>query len=146
MAGVTMTLESAKVERMLASLAGRLANPQPLMAELGEILISQTQDSFERQKAPDGTPWEPSQRALADGGQTLVDDGLLLGSLDKEALPESIEVGSNKLYACIHQFGGLAGRGLKTRLPARPFMPDDDTVDDDAIERAVERYLQRAVH
>ena len=141
MAGVTLTLQSAEVERALDILRRHLVNTHPLMAELGEIVLSQAQDSFENQATPDGTPWEPSQRALATGGQTLVDSGQLLASLGVAVLPEAVEVGSNKLYAAIHQFGGKAGRGRAVDIPARPYLPDDSTVDMVQISRAIDAFF-----
>ncbi|MCX6062221.1 MAG: phage virion morphogenesis protein [Campylobacterales bacterium] len=38
---------------------------------------------------------------------------------------DSVTVGTNLKYAAIHQFGGMAGRGRKVKIPARPFMPID---------------------
>ena len=35
---------------------------------------------------------------------------------------ESAIVGSNKVYAAIHQFGGNAGRDKKVQIPARPYL------------------------
>lgn len=31
-------------------------------------------------------------------------------------------VGTNKVYAAIHQFGGKAGRNKKVEIPARPYL------------------------
>jgi len=141
MAGITYELESHEVDQALASLEAFAANPQPLLAEIGEIVLSQGQDSFENQAAPDGTPWIPSQRVEQHGGQTLVDKGQLLASLGMEVLPDSVMVGTNKVYAAIHQVGGKAGRGGKTTLPARPFLPDEHTVDWAEINRAIKAHL-----
>jgi phage virion morphogenesis protein len=141
MAGATLTLESAEVQRALEILRRHLVDTSPLMAELGEIVLSQAQDSFENQATPDGDPWEPSQRALATGGQTLVDSGQLLASLGVAVLPEAVEVGSNKLYAAIHQFGGKAGRGRAVEIPARPYLPDESTVDMVQISRAIDAFF-----
>lgn len=30
-------------------------------------------------------------------------------------------IGSNVVYAAIHEFGGMAGRGRKVKIPARPY-------------------------
>ena len=40
----------------------------------------------------------------------------------------SAVIGSNFDYAAIHQLGGQAGKGLKTEIPARPYLQltDDD--------------------
>jgi phage virion morphogenesis protein len=141
MAGVTIQLDCRELDQALDCLEAFAANPQALLLEAGEIVLSQAQGSFENQAAPDGTPWQPSQRALAEGGQTLVDSGQLLASLGMEVLPDSVMVGSNKVYAAIHQLGGMAGRGRKVELPARPYLPDEETVDLAAIRRAVEAHV-----
>ena len=41
---------------------------------------------------------------------------------------ESAIIGSNKVYAAIHQLGGLAGKNKKVSSPARPYLKltDDD--------------------
>ena len=116
----------------------------PVMADIGEAVVSQTQDSFENQAGPDGTPWQPSQRALNEDGQTLVDKGAsggLLGSIGFELLPSAVLIGSNKVYAAIHQFGGKTGRGGNVKLPARPYLPDESTIDWSAITDAIKAHL-----
>ena len=136
-----MSAASAIAPWISALSTALLVNTRPLLAEIGEIVLSQAQDSFENQAAPDGAPWEPSQRALATGGQTLVDSGQLLASLGVAVLPEAVEVGSNKVYAAIHQFGGKAGRGRAVEIPARPYLPDDSTVDMVQINRAIDAFF-----
>lgn len=64
------------------------------------------------------------------GVQILRDDGFLLGSVSSLSAVGSIghvtrdeaTLGSNLVYAAIHQFGGMAGRGHKTKIPARPYI------------------------
>lgn len=34
-----------------------------------------------------------------------------------------VVIGSDRKYAVIHQLGGKAGRGKKTKIPARPYLP-----------------------
>ena len=144
MAGVFVEIDLAEVAAALRDMRRMLIDTDPLMDEIGEIIVSQAQDSFENQEAPDGTPWEPSQRALAEGGQTLVDSGQLLDSISSEVLPDEVVIGSNKVYAAIHQFGGEAGRGHAVTLPARPFVPDEDSVDMAEINAAIARHFAEA--
>ena len=35
---------------------------------------------------------------------------------------ESAIIGSNKVYAAIHQLGGQAGKNKKVTIPARPYL------------------------
>jgi phage virion morphogenesis protein len=145
MAGITYELDSHELDQALDALEAMAANSQPLLLEVGEIVLSQAQDSFENQAAPGGTPWIPSQRVLDEGGQTLVDSGQLLASLGMEVLPDAVMVGSNKVYAAIHQGGGKAGRGGSVELSARPYLPDDETVDLAAIREACDAFVAEAL-
>jgi phage gpG-like protein len=43
-----------------------------------------------------------------------------------EGTPPILRVGSNVIYARIHQLGGRAGRGHKSLIPARPFLVVQD--------------------
>jgi phage virion morphogenesis protein len=108
-----------------AAIAGLLAASDDLsgpMVEIGEALVSSTNRRFEEGQAPDGSPWPPSIRAQLTGGTTLVESGRLRDSITYEADASSVRVGTNVLYAAIHQFGGtIRARGggrLTFRLPA----------------------------
>jgi len=60
--------------------------------------------------------------ALAEGGQTLVDSGRLRDSITHAVEPGRAVIGSNLVYAAIHQLGGEAGRNRSVTLPARPYL------------------------
>ncbi|WP_052514883.1 phage virion morphogenesis protein [Dethiosulfatarculus sandiegensis] len=146
MAGITIELADSEIKQALRDLRRLLADPEPLMAEIGEIVLSQAQDSFREQQSPAGDAWQPSQRALEQGGQTLIDTGQLLASLNNEieVMPDSVTVGSSKIYAAIHQFGGDAGAGHKVQIPARPYLPDEETVDMAEIRAAIDAHFEEA--
>ena len=128
------------IERRLAKMLRGVEDLEPLMDEIGGILVASTQHNFERGRAPDGTAWLPSERALNEGGQTLIDSGILLASITHSADRDRVEVGSNMVYAGIHQFGGAAGRNGATKLPPRPYL-GISTGDAFEIEAAAEDYL-----
>jgi phage gpG-like protein len=74
--------------------------------EIGEGLVSSTKQRFHAQHTPMGNPWKPSERAKRDRGETLIDKGMLIGSLTHNVLPRhGVEWGSNKIYARVHQEG-----------------------------------------
>ena len=133
MTGVSFTvdLDDAAARRALTRLAGRAIDLEPAMDEIGAMLVASTLERFERGEDPDGQPWTPSIRALEQGGQTLVDTTRLRGSITHEAARDSVTVGTNVIYAAIHQFGGKAGRGKKVTIPERAFLGVND---DDAAE------------
>lgn len=53
----------------------------------------------------------------------------------------SLSFGSNVVYAAIHEYGGLAGRGLTVQIPARRYV----TKARNAAEPKVEKLFQDAV-
>lgn len=61
------------------------------------------------------------------GAKLLQDKGRLKASIGKSvvASPPMVIVGSNLVYSRIHHFGGRAGRGLKTKIPPRPYLPSE---------------------
>jgi phage virion morphogenesis protein len=84
----------------------------PAMKEIANHLAFTTRQRFRRQAGPDGTPWKPSQRVLANPGErTLILHGDLVTSIRADwgkdyaaAGPEAS--GGAAIYAAIHQFGG----------------------------------------
>lgn len=58
---------------------------------------------------------------------------------------QTLEFGTNVIYAGIHQFGGPTGRNHSVNMPARPMLPEDLSATDEAeILTIVTSYLQRA--
>lgn len=134
----------AELEADLAAISRRVRDLRPLLAEIGEQVVSQTALSFISGRGPDGKAWIPSRRVSTGGGQTLIDTGRLRGSFGYDATDRQVEIGSNVVYAAIHQFGGVAGRGHGVTLPARPFMPTRvDQIDD--LDTIMNRFLERVL-
>lgn len=77
-------------------------------------------------------------------GTPLVDTENLMGSITSDYTNDTAVVGTNEPYAAIHQFGGKAGRGRKTTIPARPFLkltPEDEA----DIMEDIQAYFQRLI-
>lgn len=136
--------------QVLASLRNLIAlgrDASPAMRDIAAHGESSTRMRFRTETAPDGTPWKPSLRARITGGRTLTQDGHLSGSISGRHGRDYAEWGVNRIYAAIHQFGGviaakagslrfrLFGGGFATvksvTIPARPYLgvSDDDKVD-----------------
>lgn len=101
------------------------------MRAIADYMRTATVENFKKEQEPDGTPWVPSQRAVADGGLTLTDRGHLRQSIIAVNDATSALAGTNLIYAAIHQFGGpVRGRQSKRSqnvpkprvMPARPFL------------------------
>jgi len=106
----------------LANILDLGRNPEAFLDEIGGQLVTNTQDRFDVGVGPDGDVWEPSQRAIDQGGLTLKDDGNLSGGITHDATGSQLVWGSNEVYAAIHQFGGETGRNKALTLPARPYI------------------------
>ena len=122
----------------LRAAARRLEHPQPLWDLVGALLVKSTQQRFEDGKGPDGNPWPASFRTKTEGGKVLLDSGHLRKMITHEASDTQVAVGTNVIYAAIHQFGGvirakmakalhfvLGGKDIfveSVTMPARPFL------------------------
>lgn len=121
--------------------ARKLDDLTPLMQEIGEYLLESSKENFRTGSAPDGTPWAPrSPVTLAayeargerpKGGPLVGVSRALSTTITYEAGPDSVEWGSNMIYAAVMQFGAAQGAfGATARgspipwgtIPARPFL------------------------
>jgi len=105
--------------------------------------------------------WPALNPAYAAGKRNrniLVESGGLRGSLSEEAGKDYARVGTNKIYAAIHQFGGvirpkgsghlafaLGGSFVKAKsvtIPARPFLTIEKE-DEEMVRDIIFHYLQK---
>ncbi|WP_374653118.1 phage virion morphogenesis protein [Dongia sp.] len=156
-AAIHIRLDDHVVIQALAQAAARAADLTPLLDNIGASLVTSTQMRFEREQGPDGQAWPPSIRALIEGGKTLRDHNQLYGSITHVASANGVEVGSNVLYAAVHQFGAtIEAKNAKTlkfkvggryvskervTIPARPFLGIDDG-DRAMIAETVSEWLE----
>ena len=116
------------------------------LAAVGEHARSLALDAFDAGRSPGGAAWLPSQRALAEGGLTLVDTATLRNELDVQASAREVAVGSGLEYAAIHQLGGEAGpRQRRVTLPARPYLPSAEELDQDYVATLLREALEGAL-
>lgn len=139
---IHVTVQDQEVKALLARLQARTGNLTPVMRTIGEIIRESVMRNFEEERAPDGQRWKPSLRAMLTGGKTLTDSANLRNRFNVRASRDRVSVGTEVIYAAIHQFGGKAGRGRKVNLPARPFLGVRDK-DWTEIKAAVGDYLTR---
>lgn len=121
MAGVTIEINKndlAVIHSLFETLKATSDNLEPALNEIGDYLVSATTQRFKDSQTPDGSKW----LAVKRGGKPLVDHGHLRDSINYQTYSDSVEVGSNMIYAAIHQLGGQAGRGHMTTIAARPFL------------------------
>jgi phage virion morphogenesis protein len=127
---VEITHNGPELDIAVGKIADRFGSTLPAMQIIGETVTESVQRNFEKGGRPDG--WKPlstATLAAKRGGSVLVGKGFgggLLGSIHSEPEEHAVYIGTDKVYAAIHQFGGQAGRGLKTTIAKREFLMVQD--------------------
>lgn len=97
----------SKLEKSVEDKVNKIENLKPVMQTIAMDMMKETQLNFRNEKTPDNVSWQKSKRALRDGGKTLADTGRLKKSFSAKFDGLSAIVGTNVIYAPIHQFGGM---------------------------------------
>ena len=151
MAGVKITIDlqgQEAIDQTLRRLARAGHNLRPLLGDVGEHLLNAHRERWEREVAPDGTPWEPlsepyatRKRSQVPNAGILVFDDYLKGSLRYQASHKNLLLGTDRPYGATHQFGRDFGRG--SPIPARPWLglTDEDT---DVLLDTLREHLEKA--
>lgn len=152
----TVRLDDVAPQKALESAAAGARDLTPLMDWIGTVLVNGAVERISQTNvAPDGTPWPKSLRAQlggqtaedgsdtdgggGSGGLTLHDTGRLMRSITEEPAPSQVEIGSNMIYAGVHQTGArIVAKNAKAlsftlangetakvgavTIPARPYL------------------------
>ncbi|SDU75420.1 phage virion morphogenesis protein [Pseudomonas sihuiensis] len=150
-ARVELEFDNAAVLTAVRGALAELADPRPMLLDIGEALVNSTRDRFSAQRGPDGQTWKSlSPRYLAtkspNPGKILQRRGDLVRQIFPQVEGATLLVGTDRVYGAVHQFGALKGAFGKTRrgapipwgdIAARPFLgiSDDDAAEIIAIAR-----------
>ncbi len=146
---IGLQFDLSSVARLQERIA-RLANPdrKDLLEQLAGVAESQTRKRInEEQQSPDGEPWQAwsaDYAATRHGGQSLLQgEGNLVDSITSEIEGDEALIGSNLLYAAIHQHGGTPDMAPgPAGIPAREYLGfSQDNLDE--IEAVADRWLDR---
>lgn len=115
-------IKITKFNDSLSQVLKRTQNTKPLMQQIAGIMMNAVEENFasEGSRLPSGS-WpqlaKSTLRQLAKKGKTgkmlQRSSGGLASSISAKSTKTTAEVGTNKVYASIHQFGGVVNR--KTR-------------------------------
>ncbi|MDN8053830.1 putative phage Mu G virion morphogenesis protein [Burkholderia aenigmatica] len=168
---VSITVDDSQLQAALQRLEHAGVDLSPAMRKIAQALHKVTEDNFAAEGRPKWTPLaEATKHARLGGKKTykkngeltaaaqrrqdagfriLQHTGDLAGNISTDYDSTQAVVGSNKEYAAIHQFGGMAGRGRKVEIPARPYLPltTDGDLQPEAREEVLDtilRHLKRA--
>jgi phage virion morphogenesis protein len=143
----TITVKDKPVQALLRRVMAATSDASLAMREFGQWYERRVLENFEREQAPDGTPWARLSAAtlmmglgrkkgfgkgkgLTQRGRTYLQNKKILVAshrmkdrIHHQADATGMRIGVNGIpYGAIHQFGGMAGRGRKVKIPARPWL------------------------
>lgn len=163
---IEIKFDSGEVLDALGRLQRSVADASPVMAQIAGVMHDAVEENFAQQGRPKwlGLKAPVSKRRV--GGMILQDSGQLAASIVEDSDATSASVGTNKIYAAIHQFGGqtrphvilprnkkalaFGGRVVKkvnhpgSKIPARPFL-SLTSEDEDRILGKVDAYLKSVI-
>jgi phage virion morphogenesis protein len=161
---ITIEIDDAALRAALGRAAAALADPSPLMADIGEYVREATKRRFAAGAGPDGVAWAPRSPATLEayarrgdrpGARPLTGPSRALSTrIAWEMIPggQGVAIGSGEVYAAAMQFGmpkGYAGIARNDTpipwgdIPARPFLglSEDDRM---AIREIIAEWLSDA--
>ena len=143
---IEIKVDDKEIQQLLKKLISKTANLRPLMKNITAIMMDSTEENFEKEGRPER--WNSLAKTtikqrIKKGywpGRILQTQGDLAASITSKYDENSAIVGTNKVYASIHQFGGDAGRNKKVKIPTRPYLKLTDE-DLNQILEATKDYL-----
>lgn len=137
---LSLKIDDQAVTSALSEARDRSLNIKPALRSIARAGVASTRRRFQAGRGPDGQAWKKGHK---ESGQTLIESTLLLRSIvDRPPTEDSVEWGSNRVYAAIHQLGGtikpVNGKALKfsingafvtvnsMTMPARPYLGAND--------------------
>jgi len=143
---IEIRLDNRELQDYLIQLAERTSDLCPLMRNIAGIMADSVEENFEQQGRP---KWEGLKKSTIEQrvqkgywpGKILQMRGELAASITSHYDENSAVVGTNKVYAAIHQFGGKTGRNKKVEIPARPYLKLTD-IENTKILTEVKNYLR----
>jgi phage virion morphogenesis protein len=107
-------IDDKAVMSSLDRLAATAHNMSPVMRVIAQELARQTEKNFAAEGRPKWLGIKP--RKGREGGHILQDTGQLAASITTSHDASSATIGSNKVYAAIHQLGGDINKPAQSRL------------------------------
>lgn len=159
--GVRLNIDGKEANGALSGLLGAVSDLRPMLKDVGEYVVGTTKERFRRSVSPEGQPWAPLNPLYAakKTGPGILRENGRLAEIVYQLASDSVLIGSTRIYAAIHQFGGtikpksaaalvfgLGGKTIFARsvtIPKREFLglTDDDQAE---IRLIAENFLNEA--
>jgi phage virion morphogenesis protein len=164
MAAASIVVDDQEITRALENLLKAAGDLTPVFKNIGEYVSEATKDRFREEKDPDGQPWEtlnPLYKLTKKGPRILTGQTRSLSQIVWQLASESsVEIGSNEVYARIHNEGGdivpknaaalvfsMGGQTFKVKrvtIPRRQFLGINDE-DRREIELIIQDHFEDAL-
>ena len=120
MAGFKIEIDDAPVMAAFNRLLAAVREAGPAIRAIAAVPARQTEDNFAAQSGPTG-PWPALKAATLKGrrgkdGKMLQDTGRLAASVRPFHSATEAGIGTNVIYAAIHQLGGSIEKAAQSRL------------------------------
>lgn len=150
MGGVSLDIiiDDGAVQDALSRLARNAGDVRPVLIDMSEYMLREIEGRFRDEKDPDGNKWKElsfatlygsfrGRKTKKSGGhlaafrkyqarrKILTRKGHLRASMVYQISGGTARVGTNKVYAAVHQFGAsfsILKTGAEINIPARPFL------------------------
>jgi phage virion morphogenesis protein len=162
---LTFQVMDQEVQRAVQQLGRVMTNTRPLMHAIGVGLVGSTHQRFITQTDPDGQAWQtlnPDYAETKRNSRILTESGRLRDSINSRPSNDEVRVGTNVIYARVHQDGAtirptngealvfrIGDRLIKVKsvtLPARPYLgisSQDETMIAETVFGFLQRYTRR---
>ncbi len=152
-----------KAQKTIEAIDRLIAIEFHVMEPIGLALVQVTQERFRSATTPQGVAWaalNPAYAAIKRGPGILRESEMLMRSITFKAGSREVEVGSNRVYAAVQQFGATIkpknAKALRfeigssvifsrsVTIPARPYLgfgKEDRAAVLEVIEAAVQSAL-----
>ena len=150
---ITISANDNDCQADLAKLQRRLGNMRPVMAGIANMMLEAVERNFATETDPStGLRWTPLSTNTIKSrtkrghwpGKILQVSGNLAASISANYGDDYAIVGTNKVYAAIHHFGGSTGRRHAANIPARPYLGLSKQAEQDIIN-TVSSYLTQGL-
>ncbi len=147
---IEIKIDNKKVEKALLEIAQKTSNLRPLMKNVAGIMADSTEENFKEEGRPKWKDLSEKTKTARKKtghypGQILQVSGQLALSVTTQYDDTSVVIGSNKVYAAIHQLGGQAGKNKKITIPARPYLKLTDNDFEEILAKTAKYFHQKTI-
>ena len=146
---INIEYNDSQVMTALNELMSRMGDLTPAMRDIAGVMADATERAFDNEQDPEsGLAWHPlmASTVAMRGGNAhpiLQNSGQLAASVVTAYGADFAQIGSNKVYAAMHQFGGTTASNSMIPgkdIQARPFLGLGDDDKEETVKNRLVAY------